>query len=102
MIGLCVPFPLVRTAWAQVEQIDFYGERPNVILLDGTGAPAKCWVVRDGASILSACDETGMKLGEAIYKKADTAAPGGEAGPKDKPGGDNVVDGEFKPEDDKK
>jgi molecular chaperone DnaK len=43
-----------------------------------------------------------MKLGEAIYKKADTAAPGGDAGPKDKPGGDNVVDGEFKPDDEKK
>jgi len=44
-----------------------------------------------------------MKLGEAIYKKADTAAPGdGGAGPKDKPGGDNVVDGEFKPDDEKK
>jgi len=44
-----------------------------------------------------------MKLGEAIYSKnAGGAASPGDGGTKDKPGGDNVVDGEFKPEDEKK
>jgi len=45
-----------------------------------------------------------MKLGEAVYKSAGGPAAGGagEAGAKDKPGGENVVDGEFKPEDEKK
>ena len=45
--------------------------------------------------------KAGMKLGEAIYKNAG-GTPGPEGPAKDKPGGETVVDGEFKPEDEKK